>query len=261
MDSMYRRIFLFTFTVVLFFLVSCVNEEGLDAFEEGIGSIDVELRSMTSTRATSKPLSAEEAENFLITIYRGEEPVHETMLLKNLGNASFPAGSGYRVHAENCTEEEAESANNGWGQRHYAGKSTAFSIRASETTKVEVNCSVVNSGISVNFNEDIQNTYNNYSLTISDGNRIIIFDKERQGDIAYFNVSDNGEHTINYSIHAEGEGVETIDKSGTKTLEKAKVSRINIKHSTTGTIGLTILVDEEFIEKEEEITIDPEDNE
>ena len=58
---MYRRIFLFTFTVVLFFFVSCVNEEGLDAFEEGIGSIDVELRSMTSTRATSKPLSAEEA--------------------------------------------------------------------------------------------------------------------------------------------------------------------------------------------------------
>ena len=27
MDSMYRRIFLFTFTIVLFFLVSCVNEE------------------------------------------------------------------------------------------------------------------------------------------------------------------------------------------------------------------------------------------
>lgn len=258
---MNRRHFFLVMTASLFIWHSCVNEEGLKVSEEGVGTLEIELNGISNTRATSKPLSDEEAGNFLITIYRGDEIAHETIYLKDLGKASFPAGNGYKVYAENCTAEDAESVNNGWGQRHYAGMSSAFSIHAGETTKVGVNCSVVNAGICVSFNEDIQRIFKTFNLTINDGERTIIFDKEKQGSIAYFNVDETGGHAINYTIHAEGDGVGTIDKSGTKTLEKAKVSRINITYNTAGNIGLTIYVDDEFIEKSEEIIIDPESNE
>ena len=115
---------------------------------DSMGFFDLTLSSVPATRSTTTTITPEEAANFLVTIYKGSDIVRQTVRLGDL-NTSLPAGYGYTVQAESCSEADAESANGGWGQKRYAGLSASFAIVAGQTTAVHVGCSVANSGGSI----------------------------------------------------------------------------------------------------------------
>ena len=128
--------YLFIFSCLIF-LASCAEKE-MDMSlgpvapaeeEEQMGSFELTLTGDRKTRATTTTISKEQADNFLITIYKGSDVYRETALLKNM-NTRLSAGYGYSIFAESCSESTAESSEDGWGERRYAGLSAPFAVKA-----------------------------------------------------------------------------------------------------------------------------------
>ncbi|MCQ2212318.1 MAG: DUF4493 domain-containing protein [Bacteroidaceae bacterium] len=256
-----HRSIIYILTIGLCFLLhSCVSEtweretEVQEPTEEqeanAVGKLDLTLSSGAATRVTST-LSAEEAGKFLVTLYKGSDIYRATTQLKDL-DKNLPAGYGYSLVAENCTESDAETVNDGWGQKRFAGQSSQFAIKAGETTKVNVSCSVVNAGLSINFDESVTASYDSYTFTVTDGSRTIEFNSATAGKVAYFNVPADGKKTINYRVVAGTD----VDKSGTIDLGKAVLKNFNITLPNSGTIGIEITYDDTMDVVVEEIIID-----
>lgn len=254
-------------------LIACAVASCSNEFPESNGSVDedelwgtLELAVDNVTRATSTIISKEEAENYWVTVYKGEEVCRELTRLKDL-NTRLSAGYGYMVKAENCLESEAETANDAWGQRRYAGLSSSFAIKPGETTKVGVGCTVINAGVEVVFDETMSHHFTtSYHVTITAGERIIVFDEQtggkREGDVitpsrvAYYNVPDGDTRTLTYKIEAYGEGKRLV-KTATMEVTKAKISRLTLVF-IPGTLGLDVTIDQTdlFVSQDIEITGD-----
>ena len=243
-------------------LSSCANE--VDPFAigqktgEGTGTFEISLEGNSVTRATTK-VSEAEAKKFLITIYKGEDVFTPATPLGELSNR-LNAGYGYSLYAQSCTEEDAESANEGWGKRRYEGKSQPFAVIAGETTKVSIPCKVANGGISAYFDKTITDNFSSYDLTITEGTRKLVFDANNSdkkngeaienGAVAYFNIPDAG-RTVSYTVKAGN-----ITKSFTQELAVAEIRRISVSYKS-GSFTLEINVDDEEIFIEDNVVIEP----
>ena len=235
---------------------------------DSMGTFELTLSGKRQTRATTTTISQEQANNFLITIYKGSDVYRETDLLKNV-NTRLAAGYGYTIKAESCSEQTAESSNDGWGERRYLGISEPFAIKAGQTTKVGVTCSVANAGIEVFFDNTVQNYFTGgFQVTIAEGSRTVTFDKytgglsangavSQESDVAYFNVGDDGTRQITYHIHAVSPR-KTLDRDIEITLKKADLSRVTINYEMS-TMSLNITVDEEELFADETLYITDDD--
>lgn len=273
-----RKFFCYILTILL--LTACVGEvdipsnggtpassasQAQEEAEDSLGTFTLTLTGERATRATQTVITKEEADLFLITIYKGSDIVRPRTTLKNV-NTTLSAGYGYKVFAESVSEETAITSNDGWGQRRYAGYSASFAIKAGQTTAVNVGCSVVNAGFEVNFDKTVSEYFTNYDITIHDGTRTIVFDANTAGKIinqdtipgrvAYFNLDEDGNHTISYTIHATGP--KTIEKTGTLNLSKAVISRINLRYERSD-FDFVITLDEEQLFVDDIINITDED--
>lgn len=258
-----NKVFFMGCLVATAMLSSCTADE--DFIEESnLGKVVFSLESNSTTRATTTTLSKEEAGEFWITIFKGSDVSKVKTQLKDLDN-KLSAGNGYTATAENCDEPTALSANEGWGQRRFYGVSDLFSIKIGEVTKVGIPCSVANTGVEVVFDESVPNYFTtSYKVTVTDGNRSMIFDsvtggstvagETTYGNTAYFNVSNDGTCNVTYSIEAYSDNLRLV-KSRTITLKKATISRLNLTF-VPGTYELDIQVQNEdmYIEQNVEIT-------
>lgn len=271
-----RKLLYFILIALLF--AACIGEDGIPFNKGGqtdrsyveeadsMGSFELTLTGESVTRATTTVITQEEAENFLVTILKGSDTIRQTVRLKDL-NTSLPAGYGYKVFAENVSKQTAITANDGWGQRRYAGLSASFAIKAGQTTAVNVGCGVANSGFEVIFDETIAEYFStSYSVTVIDGDRTLVFDSTTggtkvngvitHGRIAYFNPDDSGQHPITYIIRAVGPT--TIEQTGSLDLNKAVISNITVKYKR-GEFDFHITLDEEVMLVDQLINITDDD--
>ena len=248
--------------VVVTVLSSCANE--VDPFAigqktgEGTGTFEISLEGNSVTRATTK-VSEAEAKKFLITIYKGEDVFTPATPLGELSNR-LNAGYGYSLYAQSCTEEDAESANEGWGKRRYEGKSQPFAVIAGQTTKVSIPCKVANGGISAYFDKTVTDNFTGYSITITEGTREIVFnasnsDKKNgevieNGAVAYFNIPEAG-RTVSYTVK-----VGSVTKTLTQELAVAQIRRLSVAYKS-GSFTLEINVNDEEIFIEDNVVIEP----
>lgn len=274
MTRLYRNIPLVSRCLCLFLLTgllwACTEEiTGTDAPAtnggEQWGTLEVTLGS--ATRATSTVVSKEEADNYWVTLYKGQDIYRATTRLKDL-DTRLSAGYGYVLKAESCLEREAELANEGWGQRRFAGCSTSFAIKPGETTKVGVGCSVANAGLEIVFDATIPYHFStSYSVTIVEGERTIVFDENTggkrvegtvtPGHIAYYNVGDGDTRTLTYTIEAYGTNKRLV-KNGTLVLTKAKISRLTLTF-IPGVLDLDITIDQSDLFVSHDIAITDDD--
>ena len=268
-DGRYKQMwFCLCMAAFIILSASCSSEKAEDAIvpeteEKNTGNLALSLHDKSATRATTTIISGDEADNFLITVYKGQDIIRETIKLKYL-NKKLSAGYGYTVKAENCTEHTAEDANEGWGMRRFSGLSDPFAIIAGETTKVGVYCSVANAGVEVVFDESVPQYFtDSYSVAINEAGRTIIFDETTggsyakgnitEGEIAYFNVDEDGTRNITYKIEAYGKGMRLV-KSNTLTLGQAKIIRLKLTF-VPGTFDLEIMADTKDIYMDQTIEI------
>ncbi|MDD6472294.1 MAG: DUF4493 domain-containing protein [Bacteroidales bacterium] len=261
------------YILLLISLVACSGENILDdKGQEGknVGRFELALSGGASTRAVTSVITKEEADNFLITIYKGTDVFRATAALKDI-DTKLPAGLGYSLTAENCSASVAESSNSGWGQRHYKGQSDAFVIKPGETTRVSVSCPVVNAGLCVVFDDSFINYYTKSYKVTTDDARALVFDKANQavegaegelvsGSIAYYNTDDAGLCPVDVVIAGQAGSEEPEIKSGQVTLKRGKITRLTVRKSgtpdETGDISVSISYDDTFSVIEEDCILE-----
>lgn len=208
---------------------------------EGSGSIAIQLEGKASTTRGSMTsvITQEEANLFLVMIYKGSEFISQQIQLGSVGTVSFPAGYGYKVSVENITAEDAITLNDGWGAKRYTGDSKSFGIIAGETTRVAVPCTTANAAVAINIDESLSNC--KVTITSADGRTLTTTENRT----AYFNVSAEGQTTVSITIEKDGQ---IVSESNDIELGAAQVKDVNIKpkDDNESTIGFDITYDDSY---------------
>ena len=254
-------------------LAGCQNEQDPFSLSSNKGSFALNLQGPdikveTETRAA---LSAEAAANYLISVFQNENQIWaQRKKFSDLTATDYmlSIGSGYYVYAESCDEEAAETANDGFGCKRFAGKSDAFAIEASKTTPVSVNCTATNGGLCVVFDKSFTDTFGRYSVETT-GDRHLVFDGTNKatfttegertgGAVAYYNMPPSGELEVTLEIHARG--AQTTEK--TVLVKLGKITRFTVYGPNAGTgdntggIDIIINYDDDYGNDDQPIVID-----
>lgn len=199
---------------ILFTFFSCTND--ITESEAGVGSVtfsvtNAEDEVVIETRA----LSDIDEDNLEVTLMRGDESIFTNEYGNIKGKTyTYSAASDYHITATNCTETEAESANNKWGQDRVYGEKT-FAVVANENNPVELTCSLANSGIKVDFSGYVKNKWPDCKVELyaaDDKTRKFTFNQNVYKR-AFFNVDET--RAIQYVITlSESSGEHTTDEDG-----------------------------------------------
>lgn len=267
---MKRKNFLLAWACFMGMLTACTSESGLEVQtgqDSAEGKMALAFTGSAPTRGTTTTISPEEAKTFLITVSQGGTVVRGPQSLGTM-DMRFPVGQGYSVYAESCTEADAEANNNRWGQKRFVGTSEEFGINKGQTTEVSVGMSVDNASLCVIINPSLSNYFKkSCTISVTEGDRTLVWNYDNagkvvdgqtiDGQVAYFNVGDEGTRTISYTIKAVSDD-KTIEKTGTITLSRAKNSRLNLAYDS-GFFNLTVNVNEENLYVDSKLTVGPDD--
>lgn len=267
---MKRKNFLLAWACLMGMLTACTSESGLEVQtgqDSAEGKMALAFTGSAPTRGTTTTISPEEAKTFLITVSKGGTVVRGPQTLGTM-DMRFPVGQGYSVYAESCTEADAEANNNRWGQKRFIGISEDFEIHKGQTTEVSVGMSVDNASLCVIINPSLSNYFKkSCTISVTEGDRTLVWNYDNagkvvdgqtiDGQVAYFNVGDEGTRTISYTIKAVSDD-KTIEKTGTITLSRAKNSRLNLAYDS-GFFNLTVNVNEEDLYVDSKLTVGPDD--
>lgn len=250
-------------------MCSCLGQDDFmqNAENADFGKIELSFIGKNETRSTTTTISPEEAKNFLITVSQGGQVVRGPQTLGTM-NMRFPVGQGYKVYAESCTEADAERNNNQWGQKRFVGTSDEFGISKGETTTARVGMTVDNAAMCVVINPSLENYFKeSCTITLSEVDRNLCWTYDNagkvedgvanDGQIAYFNVGEEGTRQITYTIVAVADS-KTITKEGTITLTRAKMSRLNLAYES-GFFDLTVDLSEEELYIDSDLTVGSQD--
>ena len=136
---MYKQILYILSLMGLFSFAACTNEES-PLFSEGTGEIRFSVVDTTEIEIATRASYYFDVNKFNVSLNRGSEPIFSDKKYGDLVGKTFTysAGPDYVLTAESCTEAEAESANQGWGQARASGKES-FAIVKDESKTVTVN--------------------------------------------------------------------------------------------------------------------------
>lgn len=245
-----NKLLLYILTLMgLFSFIACTNENN-PILNEGTGEIRFAVVDTTSVKIPTRSslyFDEEAIKEFRVSLKRGDISLFTNKRYGDIAGTTFTCSVSpyYVLTAENCTEAEAESANQSWGQVRVYGEA-AFAVTANESKTVTVNCGMANSSVEVDFSNFIESTFPTYSIELhaTDApDRSFTFDQSNyQYRKAYFNVSETGRqlsYTVNLPSPYKG------PYSGTLALDPSQCYTLSIRvedetESTTVTLGITV---------------------
>lgn len=251
-----QLLYIFTLIIGLLSFTACTNEDS-PIQNEGTGEIRFAVVDTTGVEIPTKSslyFDEEDIKEFRISLKRGDPPFFTNKRYGDIAGTTFTctASPDYMLTAENCTEAEAESANQSWGQVRVYGEE-AFAVTANESKTVTVNCGMANSSVEVDFSNFIESMFPTYSIELhaTDApDRTFTFNETNyRYRKAYFNVGEAGRelsYTINLPSPYKG------PYSGTQTLPPSKCCILSFKvmGDTEGTnITLDVTVDGTLLEE------------
>lgn len=241
-------------------MAACSGDVEMTGVQQGRFTLGLSTDGMNvevETRVAHE-LTASEAADYNVTLVQGGD----TMWTKRFAeitepDRTQPLAEGYVVSAENCTKEDAEASNAGWGQRRFAGESEPFDIVSGITTPVVVNCSMQNAGLGVVFDESFTSFFSEYAVT-TDDSRALKFNATNDGIIAYYNTDETGVRTVDVIISASAGWDGTARLQRTLTLEKGKTMRLRVRKGAPqeGNIGLSINTSDFDEQGDEEVVLE-----
>ena len=255
-------------------LASCMDEQEPFNTPSGEGTFALSLNrgDIIVNAETRAALSATDAANYNIMVYQNDyELWSQKKKYSALTGSDYilGVGTGYSVFAESCTEEDAETSNNGWGSRRFAGRSESFAIEPSKQTEVTVNCTATNGGLCVVFDKSFTDEFGKYEVNTTDV-RHLTFNSENKatfdsttkkrtgGAVAYYNMPPTDELDVELEVVARG--AKTVTK--TVTLKTGKIIRFTVYGPNAGTgdgtggIDIIIDYDDDFDSEDHTIVID-----
>ena len=234
-------------------VAACTNEEN-PLLSEETGEIRFSVVDTTEVEITTKASLNFNVDEFKVSLSRGNESIFSNREYKDIAGSvmTCSASSDYVLTAENCTEAEAESANQGWGQARATGKEE-FTVAANESKTVTVNCGLANSSVDVDFSDYITSMFSAYSIEIyaTDAtSRTFTFNENNyKFKTAYFNVGESG-RKLDYTVT-----LPSLKEpyTGTLTLEPSKSYKLSVKaegEGTSTTATLEVSVDGTLLKEE-----------
>lgn len=250
--------------MVTFLMTGCQAESNPFLSPEqldGVGSIAIRVTAdgNMQTRA-AKPLTDEQKNQYLVSIRQGNTYHVLSKVLNKLTaeDLAVPAGYGYIVTAESCSEHDAETMPNAFGQPRLVGSSEPFAVAKGETSTANVLCTPANAGVTVIEDETFTDVFSAYEMTVRAGSRELTFTSGNTSAIGYYNLSGDG-LTLSYQLGAVRiENGETVTLSSTVNLQKGRITQLTLRSTPKGTITLSIIYDDTFLREDIEMIIDPE---
>ena len=191
--------------------------------------------------------------DYLVSIKKGENLIMSPIRYSQIqGAIPLSAGEDYTLLAESCTKTEAESQPSIYGQPRYAG-GTDFNIAANESKTIKVNCSMANAAFCIVKDESFY--YPEFTVTATLNGRSLTFtDEELMG---YFNVGENGTAVLSYHVTATDSEGRPGTGSGTIQLRARTLSRLHLKATDLGYIGIEITYDDTFTPSITNVVVTP----
>lgn len=231
---------------------ACSNEEN-PLFSDETGEIRFSVVDTTEVEITTKASHSFNVDEFKVSLSRGNESIFSNKKYGDIAGSviTCSASPDYLLTVESCSEDEAESANQGWGQARVSGKET-FAVAANESKTVTVNCGVANSSVSVEFSDYITSMYTGYYIELhaTDAtSRTFTFDENNYTfKTAYFNAGESG-RVLAYTVN-----LPNLENPypGTLTLEPSKSYTLSVNvegEGSTATATLGIKVDGTLLEE------------
>ena len=202
--------------------------------------------SITMTRTDSEI-------DYLVSIKKGANLIISPVRYSQIqGAIPLSAGEGYTLLAESCTKTEAESQPSIYGQPRYAGNKT-FGIVANASKTITVNCSMANAAFCIVKDESFY--YPEFTVTATLNGRSLTFtDEELMG---YFNVGEDGTAVLSYKVEATDSEGRPGSGSGTIELRARTLSRLHLKATDLGYIGIEITYDDTFTPSITNVVVTP----
>ena len=221
---MHKQILYILSLMGLLSFAACTNEENPSLSEE-TGEIRFSVVDTTEVEITTKATLKFDVNEFNVSLSRGNESIFSNRKYKDIAGSvmTCSVSPDYVLTAESCTEAEAESANQGWGQARATGK------------------------------ESFASMYTSYSIELhaTDAtSRTFTFDKSNYTfKTAYFNVGESG-RKLDYTVT-----LPSFEKpyTGTLTLEPSKSYTLSVKvegEDTSTAATLEVSVDGTLLKEE-----------
>ena len=188
----------------------------------------------------------------------GEDGVHSYTVddYRTLADNPLPVAAGrYTITAVSGQESTAS-----WGSPRYSG-STSVMVKPEQVNTATITCSLTNTMVTVEFEDPIPEFFNDYRVTIDNGNgEALVFASTSStiGNTAYFAVTG----TLNYELNmVNADGVTYHNGPHAVTGVKAN-QHYHFKFSltddapTSGGFTLTIIVDETTVYSEYKLKMD-----
>ncbi len=242
--------------LLLLTAVSC-QEQLIERRAEGILAVRLESSSKVEivTKAEGPEVSPDNF-NVYVTSDRGT-----TRYVYDEMEGGVPVISGmYTVAADNVTEDEAISTPNQWGQPRYYGISARKEVPVGyDVTTFSVNCEMVNSAVSVIFDESVTEKFSAYEVVAytAEGRELTFDSSNTVGTapaVAYFTPA-----TLNYEFTGTlADGGKVVNSTGTSALAPKTHLKLTFKvEDNSGTIGLNITVDTDYEIVSEFVYVNP----
>lgn len=234
---------LFILTVVL--ATSCVAD--LEPLPKGWLHVSPPSRDTSALTRTTEEI------DYLVSIQKGVNLIISPVRYSQLsGPIPLSEGTGYNLIAESCTKTEAENQPSIYGQPRYAG-SEPFEIEANKSKTVTVRCSMANAAFCIMKDESFY--YPEFKVTATLNGRSLTFTDEEQ--MGYFNVGENGTAILDYKVEATDSEGRPGTRSGTIQLRARTLSRLHLKATDLGYIGIEITYDDTFTPSITNVVVTP----
>lgn len=209
------------------------------------------------SRDTSALTRTTEKIDYLVSIQRGANLIISPVRYSQLsGPIPLSEGTGYKLIAESCTKTEAENQPSSYGQPRYAGGSELFDIEANKSKTVTVTCSMANAAFCIVKDESFY--YPEFTVTATLNGRSLTFTNEtNEGRMGYFNVGEDGTAVLRYKVEATDSEGRPGSGSGTIELKARTLSRLHLKATDLGYIGIEITYDDTFTPSITNVVVTP----
>ena len=142
----------------------------------------------------------------------------------------------------------------GRGKQRLADTQENVTVSANNITNITLNCVMVNSQVSFEFDETFKSAFEMENTQITEDSRGIEWSKDAtlNSEIAFFEPG-----TLNYTIKTKRAGADKT-YTGTIALQAKTWHKLTVKASVeNGQLGITVTADDTVAEKTGDITVDP----
>lgn len=196
----------YLFFFLLLGLISCSQEEefGTETSGDGTLSLSVSLSDkidVVESRSLSSSDTANLANDCRVRIYDSKSLIRKYEGIDNVPSSIVLPSGNYSIRV---TAGDSTAAS--FKKKFFEGKED-FSISYGKNTEVDVDCRILNTVVTVIWDESLKEAFSDYKVTVSSTTGKLVYTKDSIDTSGYFCVSDN-----NRNIFLEFEGKPLVNE-------------------------------------------------